>query len=338
MTMRCDQLQGFEQFLAVQEEWTALLKASHQESVFLTHEWFSTWWKHLYADHKLEVLLFRNAEGILVGAAPMMRKADALMFMASEEVTDYCDFLSLPDYRERFYRALVRALKEQLPGISEFRFINIKTGSPTLIHLPPLASEHGMACTVDKTEVAPALSLPSTYEAYLASLRKKDRHELRRKLRRFQSLEGIKFLRVGREDLILPTVESFIKLHEQSRPDKETFWQTRGMKPFFMELMTRFSANGWAELLSVERSDRMIAGMLIFSYRDEVLLYNMAYDPEYAKYSVGFFLFDRAIRQAIAENKLLVDFLRGSEKYKYYFGAKDSKIYMLSLHAKETQR
>lgn len=315
-----------------------MLKVSHQESIFLTHEWFSTWWSHLSEGSRMEVLLFRNAGGVLLGAAPMMRKVDTLMFMASEDVTDYCDFLSHPEHREGFYRALIMALKEYFQGISRLRLINIKAGSPTLAHLPHLAEEHGLVCTVDQTEVAPALALPSTYEIYLAKLRRKDRHELRRKLKRFQALAGLKFRRVDHQGPILPTVESFINLHERSRPDKEAFWKTRGMKSFFKEMIVRFSTNGWAEFLTAEKGDRMIAGLLIFSYQDEVLFYNMAYDHDYAKCSPGFSLFDKAIRQAIAEDKRLVDFLRGSEKYKYSFGAQDSKIYMLRLRAKETRQ
>lgn len=337
MSIRCERLQRFEQFLAVREEWNALLKVSHQESIFLTHEWFSTWWRHLSSDHRMEVLLFRNTEEILVGAAPMMRNKETLKFMASEEVSDYCDFLCDPRHREGFYRALIRTLKDNFAGISQYRFSNFKAGSPTLAYLPPLAQEHGLVCTVAPTEVAPILSLPSTYEAYLASLRRKGRHELRRKLRRLDALEEIKFHRRRSPELIQSAVERFIALHERSHPDKEMFWQTRDMKSFFRELVARFSANGWAELLDAEKGGRLIAGLIFFSYKDEVLLYNMAYDPDFAKYSVGHSLVDRAIRQAIAENKRLVDFLRGSEKYKYSFGAQDSKIYTLSLHAKETR-
>ena len=37
------------------------------------------------------------------------------------------------------------------------------------------------------------------------------------------------------------------------------------------------------------------------------------------------------IEKAIQESVSFVDFLRGREKYKYFFGAKESKIYSLKL-------
>ena len=103
------------------------------------------------------------------------------------------------------------------------------------------------------------------------------------------------------------------------------------MPCFFNTLASLFSLENWVELSVLYAADRAIASLLSFHYGGTVYFYNIAYDKEFSPYSPGFALFHHAIEKAIAENASLVDFLRGREKYKYFFGAKESKIYSLKL-------
>ena len=63
----------------------------------------------------------------------------------------------------------------------------LAAGSPTLTLLPALAGERGLEVRVDREAVCPQLDLPSTWDEYLAQLGKKNRHELRRKMRRLHN-------------------------------------------------------------------------------------------------------------------------------------------------------
>lgn len=74
-----------------------------------------------------------------------------------------------------------------------------------------------------------------------------------------------------------------------------------------------------------------MAALLNFSYSDQILFYNVAFNKDFSRYSPGLFLFNHCIKQAISKGKKKADFLRGREKYKYYFGAEDSKIFRLIL-------
>jgi CelD/BcsL family acetyltransferase involved in cellulose biosynthesis len=107
------------------------------------------------------------------------------------------------------------------------------------------------------------------------------------------------------------------------------------MGEFFAQLVHLFSEESWVGLDGLCIGDRLIAALLSFSYGDTLYFYNVTYDSEYSAYSPGFYLFDHAIKQAIAEGKKAADFLRGQEKYKYFFGAEESKIYNLKLKPSE---
>jgi CelD/BcsL family acetyltransferase involved in cellulose biosynthesis len=188
---------------------------------------------------------------------------------------------------------------------------------------------------VEESEVVPVLVLPNSYEEYIQSLGRKNRHELRRKLRKLETLGHIRTEQVSAPVELSEAIKRFISLHKKSSSAKHEFWQMHGMSDFFFEVTHLFSFENWVELNILYVEDKWIASLLNFQYEETSYFYNIAYDRDFSAYSPGFYLFDFSIKQAIAKNKRITDFLRGREKYKYFFGAKDSRIYNLILKKRE---
>jgi CelD/BcsL family acetyltransferase involved in cellulose biosynthesis len=333
--MKIGRIEDFKTFLKLREEWNTLLFSSKQNSLFLTHEWFSAWWKSFGEGYSMEVLLYRNDDGSLAGVAPLMAKNRNLHLIASREVSDYCDFFSLPERREDFFKDLLEYFKDSVGDLNKFEFINIKSSSPTLFFLPRLASEYGFAYTIHEEEEVPGMELPASFEDYLGRLSRKNRHEVRRKLKRTESLGGIRIKRTTDPGELLSSIDGFIALHRESNPSKRRFWEKRGMMHFFHELIIQLAPRGWVELNVLYAGNETAAGLLNFSYADEVLFYNSAFSPMFSSYNPGFYLFIQSIKEAVSEKKKRADFLRGREKYKYYFGGKTGKIFDLTLLAGE---
>jgi CelD/BcsL family acetyltransferase involved in cellulose biosynthesis len=334
--MKVDRITELNRFLNLAEEWNSFLHSSHLNCVFLTHEWFCAWWECLSGKNSLEVLCVKDDLDQIIGIAPLMTDGRSLRFMASHEVTDYCDFLYLPVKKEEFFKTLLFYFKENTQDRTLLEFINIPESSPTRFLFPEMAARYGFSHNLRETEVAPILSVPSTYEGYIGGLKRKNRHELRRKLKRIEGLDGIKIKKITKTRHLLPAIESFISLHEKSSPEKQTFWTTEGMPDFFKNVIHRFSERGWVEMNALFFEDSLIAVLLNFLYGNDVLFYNVAYDLDYAAFSPGFYLFHSSIAEAISRGKGSIDFLRGSEKYKYDFGAKECKIYSLILKQGES--
>lgn len=312
--------------------WDEVHHSCKRGDVFLTFEWFSSWWNNLSEDHSLEVLVFRDQERRPFGIAPLMRRGDSLSFIASHEVTDYCDFVITEEREEFFFKQFFGFIREAFPEISRLELMNIRDSSTTLVILPGLASELGCACELKLSEVAPVLRLPLAYEEYLSLLGRKDRHELRRKLRRLESLPDVRVEKVTQPEDFDWGLDIFIQLHRSSSLAKAGFWQKTGMISFFKEMSGRLAEKHWSELAILFSGDHVLGALLSFLYFDEVHLYNVTYNQAYQRFSPGYYLFHESIRQAIEENRKKVDFLRGKEKYKYDFGAQDSKIWSLSLN------
>ena len=334
--MKVVRITEFDHFMDLAKEWNSFLYASGLDCVFLTHEWFSSWWESLSGRNSLEVLLFKDDQDQIIGIAPLMTDGRSLRFIASHEVTDYCDFLFLQDKKEEIYKSLLRYFSENYLDLTHLEFINIRSSSPTCVLIPELASDYGLSYSLRETEVTPVLSVPSDYEDYIKGLKRKNRHELRRKLKRIERLKGIKLKKITETRHLLRAIESFISLHKKSSPEKQAFWTTEGMPDFFKNVIHRFSKKGWVEMNVLFFEDSLISALLNFLYGNEVLFYNVAYDLEYALFSPGFYLFHASIVEAISSGKSSIDFLRGREKYKYDFGAKECRIYSLILKRGES--
>jgi CelD/BcsL family acetyltransferase involved in cellulose biosynthesis len=329
--MKVERIATYERFVDLKEQWNTLLFRSDQSYPFLSHQWFDAWWQCFGQDHILEILFFRDESDLPVGIAPMMIGDGVLQFIASCEVTDYCDFILSADNRNEFWIGLFDYFRKNHAKFSRIEFINIPESSLTLLDMPRLAVEHGFLCEVKKSEKVPVLTLPDSHDKYLQRIGRKNRHELRRKIRKLEGLGDVHLERISESEKLSSAIQEFISLHRESGSDKQEFWRKRGMPEFFDKLTALFVLESWVELIMLYAEKNLIAALLSFPFGDTLYFYNVAYNKEYSPFSPGFFLFDRSIRQAISERKQVADFLRGGEKYKYFFGAEDSKICNLKL-------
>ncbi len=333
--LKVERIEQYAKFIRLKEEWNELLSGSGQSSPFLTHQWFDAWWQSFGKSKELDILLIRGDHNSMVGIAPLMNSEGTLLFIANLEVTDYCDFISREDCRKQYYHVLLSWLKKNSTEFSRMEFVNLPESSPTLYELPELASNYEFACEIVESEVVPSVSLPETYQTYVQSLKRKNRHELRRKIRKLETSGAIRVERITEPSALAAAVPEFIALHRKSSSSKRDFWQKEGMADFFDKLVALFSSENWVEIYFLYVRDRLIGGLVDFLFGDTLFLYNMAYDRIYSSLSPGFYLFSHAIEKAIESGTKTADFLRGSEKYKYFFGAKDRKIYKLTLNRKE---
>jgi CelD/BcsL family acetyltransferase involved in cellulose biosynthesis len=190
--------------------------------------------------------------------------------------------------------------------------------------LEPLASAlatAGVTSTSRSHDATLIIDLPADHEAWIGSLSKKRRHELRRKRRRFVDALGEPLLerRTDRE-----AFEAFIAMHRSSQEDKGRF-MTDDMERFFWTLIT--SANAAIDLLTVAGSP--VAAAFDFVDTDTLYLYNSAYAEHASDASPGIMLLALMIEQSINDGLRRFDFLKGDEQYKYRLGAVDRPLAVL---------
>jgi CelD/BcsL family acetyltransferase involved in cellulose biosynthesis len=199
--------------------------------------------------------------------------------------------------------------------------------TPTLDAMTAVLGGNGYRVTREKLVTSPRIALAADFEAYVQGLGKKERHELRRKLRRFESAPGTSFRWAG--DHERPAVlDRFFELHRLSKGDKAAF-MTDSTEAFFRDLADALAAAGWLRLGVVRAFDQDAAVLFAFAYGDTLALYNAAYDPALGSLSLGIASHAFAVRDAIAQGFKIYDLLRGNEPYKYDLGAFDRWLWRL---------
>jgi CelD/BcsL family acetyltransferase involved in cellulose biosynthesis len=185
----------------------------------------------------------------------------------------------------------------------------------------------GWTLNVEREDVCPVVHLPAgaTMDEYLATLGKKQRHEIRRKVRRAEAAGDVRL-----EDSVDPLadLDVFIDLHQKRWGIDGLFPDTPGgaqSRVFFRRLFELAGAEG-PRLTFLTVGGLLIATGVHLETADGYLYYNAGVDPDARDLSPGVVMTHAFMLRALAAGKRRVDFMRGNEPYKYEWGAHDEPI------------
>jgi CelD/BcsL family acetyltransferase involved in cellulose biosynthesis len=316
-----------EELERLEPEWRVLLPRATANTVFVSPTWLRVWWREFGTGRELLLLSVRR-QGELVGVVPLMRDGGHLSFAGDTQVCDYMDVVAAAGKEDAVLSAVLRGLGEE--PWRELVLWAVPEGSPTLEALKVAAAAPSLSVDIEREDVCPRLDLPATWEEYLAGLSKKNRHELRRKLRKLSRVGEARLETLDQPAEVAAALDDFLRLYRESRADKAAF-MTEEMERFFRAIVAALAAEEQVELIFLALGGVRVAAVLCFCADDECLLYNSGYDPDYAYLSVGLLSKALALRKAIEEGKQRFDFLRGAEPYKYDLGATDRPVYRCTV-------
>lgn len=246
------------------------------------------------------------------GAVALSLTDGILRFAAEEFVTDYHAPLG-PGGGE----ALERAIKAS--GALSFEFDSLP------------AEEHDVVtATLDRLSIAHqeevhaatgVLALPESFDEWLAGIRKKERHEVRRKRRKLIAEFGPFTV----EEAGVEGIGAFCDLHRTAAGDKGGF-MTDTVQAFFTDLL----ANVDATIHNLVCDGRTLSSAFGFVRDDGYYFYNSAFDADAHHVSPGAVLLSALIEQQIERGAQVFDFLKGAETYKYRHGAVPRDLYRIS--------
>jgi CelD/BcsL family acetyltransferase involved in cellulose biosynthesis len=189
----------------------------------------------------------------------------------------------------------------------------------------------GWTMNVEREDVCPVAILPvgGSMDDYLATLGKKERHEIRRKVRRAEASGPIELTDAADP---LAELDLFIDLHQRRWGADGLFPPTLGgdqSRVFIRRLFELFGADGPLRLTFLSVGDRRIAAGVHFQTADGILYYNAGVDPDARDLSPGVVMVYAYVQRALAAGLRRMDFLRGDEPYKYEWGSVDEPIQRL---------
>ncbi|NQW18953.1 MAG: GNAT family N-acetyltransferase [Chloroflexi bacterium] len=308
------------------DDWDRLAASTPGASVFLSHTWHQTWWDHFGGDASQLAIAVRDSNRP-VAVAPLMIHDRRVSFLGSTDLVDYHDFLTDCDDHEGIAMGVLQELLI-VPDWDSVHLESVPDWSPLVESMPAAGKRLGMEFEITVEDVAPQVHMSDTWEEYVSGLGKKDRHELRRKLRRLEAAGKVEHHEFTDPDEIHTRMDDFCTLHRVSTSDKAEFL-TADRESFFKDVMVKLAREGKTRLNFTTLDGENVASSISFETGGTRFVYNSGYDPERRDLSVGLANHAFFIQECINDGIEYADFMRGNERYKYNLGGVDRTIYSM---------
>jgi CelD/BcsL family acetyltransferase involved in cellulose biosynthesis len=316
-----------ESFDSIICSWDKLRHCLKWDSVFVLPAWLKVWWEAFGGEAELYLRTLQQGKKA-IGFAPLQVTKETASFIGSADVCDYLDFIITPGREKDFFKVLLDDLREK--GINKLDLRPLRYDSTALTQLVSIAQNQGYEVLCHPEDVSLELDLPPTWNEYLAILKNKQRHEVRRKLRRLWEAGSAEYrcVEIGRE--VEDYLDIFLQLFSLSRDEKASFMNPK-MESFFRSLAKAMAEIGLLRL-GILQLDKVPAAMTMgFDYNGSHYLYNSAYDPQFNHLSVGLLCKILCLKESIEKGRKKWNFLKGGEPYKYQLGGQEVPLYSCQI-------
>ncbi|MEO0140040.1 MAG: GNAT family N-acetyltransferase [candidate division WOR-3 bacterium] len=309
-------------------EWKGLLAEARETSPFLTPLWIGLSYEY-FGGERLSFLISLRQNGRLVGIAPLAIRPekDTVCFAVDTRLTDYADLIVSPAYRARCIPMIAETIRDFM-GDDGFSVLlePISGNSP---NLKALEQAFGGQSSVVASQML--LKLSATTDEFLyKTLRPEDRKSLlKREDRLMRNHEAeVDCLRTPME--LSENLDELLWMFVAESSEKKAFL-TRERETFLKEVFPLAAKEGMARLYYLRVNGARVAGHLVLESRDTVYIYLSAEGAKGAELSAGTLLLKSIIENAIERGFSWVNFGRGTEEYKKRLGAKETKLFRLTV-------
>jgi CelD/BcsL family acetyltransferase involved in cellulose biosynthesis len=313
----------------LEPEWFQLWKHCTQLTTFQSPDWLIPW-VEAFAPSRLWVLEARR-EGVLVGLAPLFiygTGGDRIVAPLGAGVSDYLDVLIDPEVPEAL-EAISQFLRKHASEWTDLRFPDLPANSP-LLHGDIFSHDRQyFDRQVSTCEFCPQLKLPASIDELRSVVPAKQLRNLRAARRQVNDAQ----VQLATQTTLDEFLSALFRLHEKR-------WQLDGeagvlsdarVRELYRRAAPRLLERGVLRLFGLRHEGELIACLMAYFEPDVARLYMQGYDPEWARASPGAQLIGAALEEAVREKKVAIDFLRGRERYKYYWGSRDVPTFQLRI-------
>lgn len=318
-----------EEFFRMEKEWNALLEESRTNTIFLTWEWLTSWWR-AYGQDKELYLLCVYQRGRLIGIAPFYRKTVSrfkifsfreLVFLGDgSRDSDYMDCISRCGEEEKVTDAVVDFLRQNPADWNLILLNEVPEESP---HLPLLRKLFHQLKWYWRESEAPCtyVNLPSAWNEYLKALKPRVRTKVRSLTSRLEQNFKVEFDYCRAEELE-SRLESLFQLHNQrwEADGREGVFVSTMKRRFYREMSSLFLTRGWLRFYTLAVDNRCVAHQFCFEYLGKMFLLQEGFDPKWAEHGVGNVLRAYVFQDCIGRKVSVYDFLGGVTAHKLSWG------------------
>ncbi len=311
------------------QEWDRLAQSNRRDGFCRTPAWCLPWLEHIRPDASPYVITVRDADGSLVGLAPLCKltyrdhgfRLNAISIIGREVVSgDFLDFLAAPGARAEVLNAILAHLWDARSNWELLVCGELIEDGDLHTAIASLATTQGLPLRRQEDRTCPYIELPPTIEDYLRALSPKMRYEIRRDSRKLLEKRGAR-IEVFSEPLqVRDNLDTMIELHlaHWRRVNEPGTMGRAGFDRFLKHLSMALPLGAGCRLYLLSHEEKPAAALLAFCFGENMMFYQTGWDPDspVARLSPGMVLVARGIRDAIELGFRYFDFMRGDETYK----------------------
>jgi CelD/BcsL family acetyltransferase involved in cellulose biosynthesis len=312
------------EFEALAPEWTRLWQRAPRATPFQAPAWLIPWWQKI-GGGELRVLAART-NGKLVGLLPLylqQTRERGKLLPLGIAISDYLDGL----FEEGYGLEAAGAMLRRLVGRDDWRRCELhplRRGSPLLDARAP----SGCSDEVLAFEPCLVVEVPTGARELREVLPSKIRNNLANYRRRAERAGRVAF-ETATAATLFEFLEALFRLHDAR-------WQQLGqpgmladpaIRRFHCAAAPLLLSAGLLRLHALRLDERIVAIMYALHVRRRTYCYLCGFDPELGALSPGTLIFGHSIWQAMREGAREVDFLRGRERFKYFWGVRERPCY-----------
>ena len=340
--LKIEEIRDTGEFMKLAEVWNNLLSKSEADTIFLTWEWVSNWWK-VYGNNKdLFVLTLKDNDHSIVGIAPLyIRKSKVLIGFTVNEIRflgtgedvspDYLDFIIEKERESDAIDAFIRYFASSNKW-DVLNFTDMESTSCNLKYLTEAVNHGRFSIRQSECASCPYIALPSSWERYLSTLTANARYNVKRKMKNLERDFKTRYFLWEDVEGLDGAMDRLAYLHNKRWDERERShsFSSNEYVSFHKAVAKDFARNGWLRLSCLELNGEL-AGMLYdYYYGGKILYYQAGFDPSFYKYSPGLVLRAYVIQKAIAEGVGKIDLLKGAYAHKYMWTPYERKtVYMV---------
>jgi CelD/BcsL family acetyltransferase involved in cellulose biosynthesis len=309
-------------------EWSELADHCPDSTPFQDPDWLIPWWRHL-GQGDLWFLSFRE-NGTLVGAAPFFIQNQHVLIMGSG-VSDYMDCICEPSARSELKTALAEHLTSTTRCLQECHFQQLRPGSLLL----EMETPERWASRVFDEVPCPAINIDDARDLQRciprSMLQRLDYYAAR-----LSRLGPWKIVRA--DERTFPVLFDALVTNHQARHaarnELGAFSDDRSCT-FNREAAAGLLAKGSLRLYGLFFEGKFSASLYAFQKNETLYFYATGFDPRFSKLDLGLIIIGEALKRALQEGVRTFDFLKGNERYKYEWGARDQPMFRRQLILKQ---
>jgi CelD/BcsL family acetyltransferase involved in cellulose biosynthesis len=317
MSDRIEIVTDDERFRQIAPHWHLLWRES-QAGVFQAHGWINAWWTECDKDYRLRIVCAWHRDQLVAVLPLCVRRWRGVRVLewAAQAYSDYCDVM-LQDSADGLLAVMWAAI-EAIGGYDLIRLKHVRPDAAIRRLLSQVASE-------ERTEVCLQLirAWPNG-EMWFRTLNKKTRNNLSRGRRILDEHGDITFRQLGADEPRQPVIARLLAL--------KRYWKENRDSPMvrsdsvLLALVDALDQLGSLRIFLVEHAGTIIAGSVNAIHQDKMLAVFATYDSTYERASPGILVIADYTRWAFDHGIVEVDYLLGTEPYKFKFANQDVRV------------